>query len=55
MAAGQIQIQDTGLTINTSDYYWNAFALEVARATRRHLDEINEALKSAEDNGRKQE
>ena len=44
MAAGQIQIKDTGLTINTDDYWFQRFALEVAEATKRHLDEINEVL-----------
>ena len=44
MAAGQIQIKDSGLVIDPDDYWFQRFAMEVAEATRRHLDEINEAM-----------
>lgn len=46
-----IQIEGTDLTIDTNNFFFQDFALEVARATRAHLDEINAGI--AEEKKRK--
>lgn len=46
MAAGQkvIQIEGTNLTISTDNWIFQEFALELARATRRHMEEVNAGI-----------
>lgn len=34
-----------GITISTDNWFFQNFALEVARATRNHIDEINAGIK----------
>lgn len=46
-----IQIEGTNLTIDPNNFFFQEFALEVARATRAHIEEVNAGI--AEEKKRK--